>query len=104
MLKELAKEPESLICFDLLNWHFGTTRPKVHSLCGTGEKENAEILYRFQRFSLFGRSGGIRTRGLLDPNQARYQASPHPDSLCIIPEIPDSVKRQILVFRPGEEQ
>ena len=51
-----------------------------------------------------GRSGGIRTRGLLDPNQARYQASPHPDSLCIIPEIPESVKRQILVFRPSEAQ
>ena len=26
-----------------------------------------------------GRSSGIRTRGLLDPNQARYQASPCPD-------------------------
>ena len=26
-----------------------------------------------------GRSAGIRTRGLLDPNQARYQTSPHPD-------------------------
>ena len=26
----------------------------------------------------FGRSVGIRTRGLLDPNQARYQTSPHP--------------------------
>ena len=30
---------------------------------------------------IVGRSGGIRTRGLLDPNQARYQASPHPDLL-----------------------
>ena len=28
---------------------------------------------------IFGRSVGIRTRGLLDPNQARYQTSPHPD-------------------------
>ena len=28
-----------------------------------------------------GRSAGIRTRGLLDPNQARYQTSPHPDIL-----------------------
>lgn len=27
-----------------------------------------------------GRSGGIRTRGLMDPNHARYQASPHPDN------------------------
>ena len=33
---------------------------------------------------IFGRSGGIRTRGLMDPNHARYQTSPHPDSLNII--------------------
>ena len=33
----------------------------------------------------FGRSVGIRTRGLLDPNQARYQASPHPETSSIIP-------------------
>ena len=26
-----------------------------------------------------GRSAGIRTRGLLVPNQARYQTSPHPE-------------------------
>ena len=32
----------------------------------------------------FGRSVGIRTRGLLDPNQARYQTSPHPDCQVII--------------------
>ena len=32
----------------------------------------------------FGRSGGIRTRGLMDPNHARYQTSPHPDSADII--------------------
>ena len=31
-------------------------------------------------FPFFGRSVGIRTRGLLDPNQARYQTSPHPVS------------------------
>ena len=28
----------------------------------------------------FGRSDGIRTRGLLVPNQARYQTSPHPET------------------------
>ena len=39
------------------------------------EKENAEILWRFQRFSLFGRSVGIRTRGLLDPNDAQCIAN-----------------------------
>ena len=32
------------------------------------------------RIWIFGRSVGIRTRGLLDPNQARYQTSPHPDN------------------------
>ena len=32
----------------------------------------------------FGRSVGIRTRGLLVPNQARYQTSPHPVSPIII--------------------
>ena len=40
----------------------------------------------------FGRSVGIRTRGLLDPNQARYQASPHPDSHNIIMKFPILVK------------
>ena len=59
---------------------------------GATEKENAEILQRFQRFSLFGRSVGIRTRGLLDPNQARYQASPHPVNSGIIMNIFPIVK------------
>ncbi len=31
-----------------------------------------------------GRSIGIRTRGLLDPNQARYQTSPYPEIQYII--------------------
>ena len=35
-------------------------------------------------FQIFGRSIGIRTRGLLDPNQARYQTSPYPDCQNII--------------------
>ena len=35
-------------------------------------------------FRIFGRSIGIRTRGLLDPNQARYQTSPYPDCQNII--------------------
>ena len=30
---------------------------------------------------LYGRSDGIRTHGLLVPNQARYQTSPHPEVL-----------------------
>ena len=47
-----------------------------------------------------GRSAGIRTRGLLDPNQARYQTSPHPDavSLSIIFSFLRSVKRNIASF------
>ena len=43
-------------------------------------------------FRFFGRSVGIRTRGLLDPNQARYQTSPHLVSLAIIMKKPGSVK------------
>ena len=40
-----------------------------------------------------GRSGGIRTHGLLDPNQARYQTSPHPaDNSHIIKTVALSVK------------
>ena len=41
---------------------------------------------------VFGRSGGIRTRGLMDPNHARYQTSPHPDSADIIMKNPGFVK------------
>ena len=43
-----------------------------------------------------GRSVGIRTRGLLDPNQARYQASPHPVSLFIIVAFRAFVKHKSL--------
>ena len=47
---------------------------------------------------LFGRSSGIRTRGLLDPNQARYQTSPCPDSSNIIMEKFGDVKGQPVHF------
>ena len=46
----------------------------------------------------FGRSVGIRTRGLLDPNQARYQTSPHLVSLAIIMKKPGVVKYQRRIF------
>ena len=43
-----------------------------------------------------GRSGGIRTHGLLDPNQARYQTSPHPViSLFIIKGYQTPVKADL---------
>ena len=45
-----------------------------------------------------GRSVGIRTRGLLDPNQARYQTSPHPVSHLIIMKEPPRVKSKNLWF------
>ena len=53
-----------------------------------------------------GRSAGIRTRGLLDPNQARYQTSPHPDavSLSIIFSFLRSVKRNIASFLGRKSQ
>ena len=37
-------------------------------------------------FLLFGPSVEIRTRGLLNPIQARYQTSPHPDILLRCPQ------------------
>ena len=46
------------------------------------EKENEDC--PDGQSSFYGRSVGIRTRGLLDPNQARYQTSPHPESQIII--------------------
>ena len=46
----------------------------------------------------FGRSVGIRTRGLLDPNQARYQTSPHPDCQVIIMKIVRIVKSGVADF------
>ena len=61
-----------------------------------------EISNDFQDF-LIGRSVGIRTRGLLDPNQARYQTSPHLDSLAIIMKKPGSVKPlEPLFLKSGE--
>ena len=45
------------------------------------------LIMRLSGLLIFGRSGGTRTRGLLVPNQARYQTALHPDiqnSLFII--------------------
>ena len=47
------------------------------------------------RISHNGRSIGIRTRGLLDPNQARYQTSPYPEIQYIIPIFYRSVNQNI---------
>ncbi len=50
----------------------------------------------------YGRSVGIRTRGLLDPNQARYQTSPHPDNLAIIMKIAAYVNPHGVFFQKNE--
>ena len=48
---------------------------------------------KFQKeLPTIGPSVEIRTRGLLNPIQARYQTSPHPDSLIIILTNPSFVK------------
>ena len=41
-------------------------------------------LHKCYKNTRHGRSIGIRTRGLLDPNQARYQTSPYPEIQYII--------------------
>ena len=62
-----------------------------------------EIMGSSQRnFPLFGPSDWIRTSGLLNPIQARYQTSPHPDFACVsrLPEY-DNIpcrKMQALFF------
>ncbi len=74
-----------------------------HSLCaarkplGDGNQEASGFINKktglgITQSCVFGRSVGIRTRGLLDPNQARYQTSPHPDSQVIIVKILTVVK------------
>ena len=40
--------------------------------------------------SEIGRAGGIRTRGLLVPNEALYQAEPRPD--CVISTVSGSLR------------
>ncbi len=46
-----------------------------------------------------GPSVEIRTQGLLNPIQARYQTSPHPDvSLSIIARVKEKSKRKIEIF------
>ena len=52
----------------------------------------------------FGRSAGIRTRGLLDPNQARYQASPHPDRLKYYNEISPRCQALDGILRQSERK
>ena len=60
-----------------------------------------EIDFKGVRIKKSGRSVGIRTRGLLDPNQARYQTSPHPDSRYIIMKFPLAVNPCHENFRQG---
>ena len=44
--------------------------------------QKSSEIHRFRNF--FGPSVEIRTRGLLNPIQARYQTSPHPDILLCL--------------------
>ena len=61
------------------------------------ENSRFRNFYAAKTAVLHGRSIGIRTRGLLDPNQARYQTSPYPDNLNII------MKKHLFVkYRAGK--
>ena len=64
------------------------------------EIKKQSVHYRILRSykdTLHGRSVGIRTRGLLVPNQARYQTSPHPESMNIIRTFFPFVKTQSII-------
>ena len=73
-----------------------TSRATVHRTVALDCSNPAQSNKKDHRMVVFfiGRSVGIRTPGLLDPNQARYQTSPHPDSHSIIVMETDSVKRK----------
>ena len=60
-------------------------------------KRKSLKLSKFQGFST-GRSIGIRTRGLLDPNQARYQTSPYPEIQYIITAFSSYVNQKYWTF------
>ncbi len=48
---------------------------QTHSVSSSSRRQKSLPMGR-----LFGRGGGIRTHGLLVPNEARYQAAPRPDN------------------------
>ena len=50
--------------------------------------------------ALSGRSDETRTRGLMDPNHARYQTALHPDNIFILSNLPPLVKG-FLRISPG---
>ncbi len=64
-----------------------------------GKKEQGILKMDSLFFS--GRSIGIRTRGLLDPNQARYQTSPYPDNHNIIMKEKENVKSWVEISLSG---
>ncbi len=77
--------------------HLRARNPRQKNGISLITSKNAE--YHSKAFRAFhdtphGRSVGIRTRGLLVPNQARYQTSPHPDSTSIIRTCARFVKRK----------
>ena len=61
------------------------SNPKMASRLGF-RPGHPEIKNLPQGEAFYGRGGGIRTHGLFVPNEARYQAAPHPD-LSIVCEL-----------------
>ena len=53
-----------------------------HSKETKKEPHTVRLLFYCNFCSALGRGGGIRTHDLLVPNEARYQAAPHPE--CIM--------------------
>ena len=80
----------NIIVTGVWSLRFGGGKPPPYCPCRYIVPFNAKTLPWIREG--FYRSVGIRTRGLLDPNQARYQASPHPVSPIIIKEIRAVVK------------
>ena len=53
-------------------------------LSGNGAKKLEKYRDFFRNHGILGPSVEIRTRGLLNPIQARYQTSPHPETYLVL--------------------
>ena len=79
----------NIICFEnqamfvpaKIDRYYGVTTDLIFVLLDNKMKKSRNRCISTASRLFHGRSDGIRTHGLLVPNQARYQTSPHPEVL-----------------------
>ena len=73
-------------------WTSGSNMPPAYRIWMGSNPHKKEIMGSPQRnFPLFGPSDWIRTSGLLNPIQARYQTSPNPEICLASPDCLDII-------------